>query len=113
MHYSNRTVLRYPRLFLIFSVVLALPVTGHLFAQDHGPKKVTRCFTMQRAALLTNNVLTRKSSQFKDPLPSGVPASGSHYRLMAVVTVPVVVHIVLPPIPIRLRMLMCRHRSTA
>jgi len=59
-------------------------------------KKITRCATMQRVEkLIQNNVLTKAApnSRTSNP-PSGQVLST--YRLQAVVTVPVVVHIVLP-----------------
>ena len=96
MLYSNRTLVTYPKIFLAFCLGFAVPSSGLLFAQQKGAVPVTRCFTMQRVALLNNNVLTRKSSVVKNPAGSPGPVSFTHYRLTATVTVPVVVHIVLP-----------------
>jgi hypothetical protein len=96
MLYSNRTLVTYPKIFLAFCLGFAVPSGGLLFGQQKGAGPVTRCFTMQRVALLNNNVLTRKSSGVKNPAVSPGPVSFAHYRLTATVTVPVVVHIVLP-----------------
>ncbi|MGN6163633.1 MAG: hypothetical protein ACTHOF_03755, partial [Flavisolibacter sp.] len=79
----------------VFVATLAVFLCTEICAQKTG-RSITRCFTMQRAEKLNQmNLLTRNgTSQKKEPTPS--TSVLSTYRLTSIVTIPVVVHIVLP-----------------
>ncbi|MGN6401893.1 MAG: hypothetical protein ACTHMD_15655, partial [Flavisolibacter sp.] len=79
----------------VFVATLAVFLCTETGAQKTPGRSVTRCFTMQRAEKLNQmNLLTRSGTRQKAPTPS-TPVL-STYRLTSTVTVPVVVHIVLP-----------------
>jgi len=93
----NRPVLK-KFSFLILLAVCSLFFSTELSAQktEVTKKKFTRCGTMQRVAqLLQYNTQLKSQPNLRSNSVSEIPRRSSQ-RLMATVTVPVVVHIVLP-----------------
>jgi hypothetical protein len=85
-------------LFLSFTILFLLILSNDLSAQlKPGSRPVIRCATMQRVEKLLQNQQLKTGSNLRTG--TGTTASGSvlsSFRLNAIVTVPVVVHIVLP-----------------
>ncbi|HEU4633638.1 MAG TPA: choice-of-anchor J domain-containing protein [Flavisolibacter sp.] len=83
-------------LFLSFTLLFSLLLSNELLAQSRpGARPVVRCATMQRVEKILQNKQVLTGANVRTRTSAGSPVL-STFRLTAVVTVPVVVHIVLP-----------------
>ncbi|HYK54950.1 MAG TPA: hypothetical protein VEV15_00600 [Flavisolibacter sp.] len=94
-------------------VLFTLLISNNLFAQTKtSGRPIIRCATMQRVErLLQHNPQLRTGANLRSGVTSPSGSILSAYRLNAVVTIPIVVHIVLPN-PFLVLMPMCRRKLT-
>lgn len=81
---------------LVYSFILVLLISKEAEGQKSSGQTITRCYTMQRVQeRLNSNPLLRRNTEFNSR--SSINRSTvSNFRLNSVITIPVVVHIVLP-----------------